>query len=519
MGLLINGYWLRLTRTQASWLRPAGVISTICRYSTSDTAAHTTGPEAVLSPSQLYEQRVEEGLLLPDDQQRSVLPVLDTLHGKLLSGSQSAGGTSHRKTRGNSIGGLWGRVSAMLGNDSNGSSGSLAAGAQAPRGLYLWGGVGIGKTMLMNTLYESLEGTSCRARRIHFHDFMAEVHKEAHQWRQTNSSGGDPLPAIASGIAGDVDLLCFDEFQVSNIADAMLLLRLFRYFTGEADGNGGDRGPREVTVIATSNRSPNDLYEGGLNRSLFLPFIPLLERHSNIIHLPRHIDYRRKATPVRDGLVHWVVSGKADAVCVDADMIAQLTGKSPVKNTRIGLPASRSLLVGNQAGGVALFDFKEVCESNLGAADYASIASHFHTILIKGVPTLTAIKMNEARRFITFIDVCYESNARLICEAEQDIEHLFQLEMQTSQPGTVTSMRDFDDLHVVGEGGSSSSHMTTMVGDMEWSGTGRKDASLGSASGNIDTRFASDRTVSRLMEMQSEIYHRRWKKKHKIVEE
>ena len=279
---------------------------------------------------------------------------------------------------------------------------------EAPQGLYMFGGVGRGKSMLMDLFYETAPVAA--KRRVHFHEFMLDMHDRLHRARHRTAADGDPIPSLADDIAEETWLLCFDEFHVGNIADAMLLGRLF--------GALFDRG---VVMVATSNVSPDALYEGGLQRERFLPFIDLLKQRLDILELDGERDYRRAR--LRGMTVyHWPLDDAAERALQDA--FTHLTGGA--SGEPVSLQAQgRRVTVPKAAKGVAWFAFADLCERPLGAADYLAIATHFHTVLLSGVPKMTPENRNEARRFMTLVDALYEHRVNFICAAADAPDQLY----------------------------------------------------------------------------------------------
>lgn len=271
--------------------------------------------------------------------------------------------------------------------------------ASAPvRGLYIHGPVGRGKSMLMDLFFETVAFDA--KRRVHFHEFMAEVHRGVEAWR--NKDADDPVGRIARDIAGDTGLLCFDEFQVTDIADAMILSRLFKALFDEG-----------VTIVATSNRAPDELYENGINRQLFLPAIRLLEDHMSVMALDGPIDYR--LAKLGRARVYFTPLGKESDAALD-EIWHDLTGLAhgaPTSLTILG----RGLAIPEQAKGVARFSFRQLCVEALGPNDYLAIADAFHALVLKDVPVIAPEQRNEAKRFLLLIDALYERNVKLICSA------------------------------------------------------------------------------------------------------
>ena len=278
---------------------------------------------------------------------------------------------------------------------------------EPPQGLYLFGAVGRGKSMLMDLFFET--APLPRKRRVHFHAFMLEVHDSLHRQRQEGIEG-DPLGPLASRIADAAWLLCFDEFHVSNIADAMLLGRLFAALF--------DLG---VVVVATSNEAPGDLYKDGLQRERFLPFIALLQERLDVLELDGVIDYRRNRI---QGMTVYHHPLGPDATSALASAFARLTDDAAGAPTTL-MAQGRTVAVPRAAKGVASFRFADLCEQPLGAADYLAIATHFHTVIVADIPRMTRDQRNEARRFMTLIDALYEHKTNLICSAAEPPDRLY----------------------------------------------------------------------------------------------
>ncbi len=304
------------------------------------------------------------------------------------------------------------------------------------RGLYMWGGVGRGKSMLMDLFHDCVSIPA--KKRAHFHEFMLDVDQRMKAARATES--GDPIGPVAQSIADEARLLCFDEMVVNNTADAAIMGRLFARLI--------DLG---VTIVTTSNRPPRDLYKDGLNRDLFLPFIALVEQRLDILSLNGPTDYRRDRL---GNAALWQVPNGPEATEAMAALFFRLTDYPPsdrahVPAMELDLGGGRTMQVPKALKGVAVFSFKRLCAEARGAADYLAIARRFHTVIIMGIPVLGPENRNEAARFVKLIDALYEYKVKLLASAD-------------AQPM---------DLYPHGDG-----------------------------------RFEFDRTVSRLMEMQSDDY-------------
>jgi cell division protein ZapE len=279
-------------------------------------------------------------------------------------------------------------------------------------GIYIWGSVGRGKTALMDMFFEETELS--HKRRTHFHAFMADVHARIFAVRQQIKEGGvkgdDPIAPVAEALARETWLLCLDEFTVTDIADAMILARLFKALLQAG-----------VIVVATSNVAPEDLYKDGLNRALFLPFIEILNAHMDVMLLDSRTDFRLeklKGEPV----YHVPANDKAHAALTRA--FAALTGveKAPGKNLEF---LGRSLRVPQARNRVARFHFTDLCVAALGARDFLAIAENFHTIIIDDIPVLDNAQVNEAKRFILLIDALYDQRVKLIVSAAAEPQELY----------------------------------------------------------------------------------------------
>ncbi|OAI24440.1 ATPase [Methylosinus sp. R-45379] len=342
-----------------------------------------TAPRPLLAR---YEKLVASGALERDPAQLAALQRLETLARELT-----------RRPAAPSPNGLAARLRGLLGR---------RAACGAPRGLYIHGLVGRGKTTLMDLFFAELPLAA--KRRAHFHDFMAQVHARLLAARR--SAAPDPLAHVAQEIARETRVLCFDEFAVTDIADATILARLFTRLL--EDG---------VIMVATSNVEPRRLYEGGRNRDLFLPFIALIEDRLDQLRLDARADFRLEKT-LLDETFFTPADARARAA-MDA-LFLQLSGVA------IGAPrtlrvARRDIAVPQAAGRVARFSFEELCARPTGAADYMALAEAFDTIFIDAVPKMNFERRNEAKRFITFIDILYEKKTRLILSAESEALDLY----------------------------------------------------------------------------------------------
>jgi len=278
-----------------------------------------------------------------------------------------------------------------------------------PQGIYLFGGVGRGKSMLMDLLFHT--STITTKERVHFQAFMRDIHAEIHKLRQLPVPfEGDPIPGMADGIADHTTLLCLDELEVRDIADAMIVSRLFQRLL-----------ERGVVVVATSNRPPDDLYKDGLQREKFLPFIELLKSKLDVLALESLQDYRLGRL-LGQSVYHAPLGAPADKALDDA--WARLTDNAVPKPDYIKVQGRR-VEVPACAHQVARFSFSDLCEQPLGPADYMAVAAQFSTVIMRGIPQMTEEKKDAARRFVTFIDALYEHRTVLICSAAVPPEQLY----------------------------------------------------------------------------------------------
>lgn len=328
--------------------------------------------------TEIYEGRVAQGDLRPDPAQHAVLPLLEDLRLWLETNA----------TR---------RVGLF--------AGLFARPVVPPKGLYLWGGVGRGKSMLMDLFAEATAIT--QKRRVHFHAFMQEIHGGMHAARKQGVE--DALAPVADSVIRDTRLLAFDEMQVTDITDAMIVGRLFEKLFAAG-----------VVVVTTSNRPPGDLYLNGLNRGLFLPFIALLEDRLQVVELESPTDYRQHRLRGAQVYFHPARSATAQIASIWSD----LTGGAPDAPLDL-LVNGRSLTLPRFANGVGRATFWDLCARPLGPADYLAIAQAVRVLILEDIPQLSAANYNEAKRFVTLIDALYEARVRLIASAAEAPERLY----------------------------------------------------------------------------------------------
>jgi cell division protein ZapE len=336
-----------------------------------------------------YDRLVAAGEITPDPEQRAVAERLDRLAVELRETRLAA--------KGSALGWLFARRKPDAG--------------PRLRGLYVWGGVGRGKTMLMDLFFERVAVEA--KRRQHFHAFMGDVHERVHAARRRLAAGvdRDPVEIVADEIAGEVRLICFDEFTVTDIADAMILGRLFDKLFA-----------RGVVLVATSNVQPDDLYAGGINRDHILPFIRTLKARTEVVHLAAATDYRLEKLGAAEV---WLSPLGKDADRAMDVLWLRLTGSAT------GAPRSltvhgRAVPVPAAVGGIARFSFDDLCARPLGAQDYRAVAAAFHTVFVDRVPLLGPEKRNEAKRFIVLVDTLYDEGIKLVASAAGEPREIYR---------------------------------------------------------------------------------------------
>ncbi|MEQ8862756.1 MAG: cell division protein ZapE [Thalassobaculum sp.] len=350
-------------------------------------AAEADPPASEAGPLARYRARVGSGALKGDDDQEAAAARLDELS-RAVDGWQARSASS---------GGWLSKLGLRRSRD-----------AAAPTGLYLFGPVGRGKSMLMDLFYEAAPVSA--KRRVHFHEFMQEVHGLIHRFRQQGGAGDSPILQAAATVAEQVSLLCFDEMEVRDIADAMILARLFTALF-----------ERGVVVVTTSNRPPDDLYKGGLHRDRFLPFIELLKERLDVADLGDGTDYRRDRLA---GETLFFTPADADARAGLDRLFGELSGGAEPEPDSV-VVLGRELEVTRAAKGVARFSFEELCGRPLGPGDFLAIARRYRAVLIDDVPVMTDAIRDRARRFMMLIDALYERRVSLVCSAEAEAERLY----------------------------------------------------------------------------------------------
>jgi cell division protein ZapE len=334
------------------------------------------------SPLEEYDARVKDGRLTGDEAQRQVMQRLEQLYTEVLAPDKGL------------IGKLFSKTPA------------------APRSVYIWGPVGRGKSLLMDMFYGRLD--LAHTERTHFHAFMQNVHAMMHAWRKEvehKKLREDAFSLTLRDLASDYRLICLDELQVTDVADAMILGKLF----SELLTSG-------VTFVITSNRPPAELYKGGLQREQFLEFVRVIETQMDVVELASPQDYRMQQLRAMEAVYMTPLNAKTDALL--QEKFSEMTHRAVLTPDTIEVQG-RILHIYQSYGGIAQFSFAELCENPLGAADYLAIAHRFHTVFLRDIPQLGKNKRNESKRFVTLIDTLYDHRVKLICTADAPPEVLY----------------------------------------------------------------------------------------------
>ncbi|KAK5111655.1 hypothetical protein LTR62_004760 [Meristemomyces frigidus] len=439
-------------------------------------------------PLKEYDRRVKQGKLRDDEHQRMLIQSLQDLHDELMKYDpppvKHPTIASIQPKKSSFFGSLFGG-----GGGSGGGELNMTPLASLPKGLYMYGDVGSGKTMLMDLFYDTLPKNIKARTRIHFHNFMQNVHKELHKMKVEHGNDVDAIPFVAATIAEKATVLCFDEFQVTDVADAMILRRMIQSLMAHG-----------VVLVTTSNRHPKDLYKNGIQRESFVPCIQLLREKLRVINLDSTTDYRKIPRPP-SGVYHHPLDAAAKSHAEHwFKFLGSFQEDPPHAATHVVW--GREVKVPRASGSACMFTFNQLMGGAMGAADYLELVRNYSSFVVTDIPGMNIRSRDLARRFITFLDAAYESRAKLVLTTQVPLNQLFMAEDEVGKLLNESAKAgDPKAKAAVAEHGNVNDAMRSLMDDLGLDMETLKGSSIFSGD---EEAFAFARALSRLTEMGSQ---------------